>query len=97
MGLRSAWFVHFVSIWIPLKCSWFAGWFVSVQVKKLRTWEHLILGGVSGALAATATMPLDVAKTAMQCGGSQNIVRIFQDLIQEKGIAGLYAGMVRRL
>ena len=53
-----------------------------------------MLGGMSGALAATATMPLDVAKTSLQCGGGSSIGQVFRDLVREKGIAGLYAGMV---
>lgn len=37
---------------------------------KLPTWQHLLLGGASGASAALATMPLDFAKTVLQCGSS---------------------------
>ncbi len=30
-------------------------------------WQHLLLGGVSGAVASTITMPLDVVKSTLQC------------------------------
>lgn len=67
------------------------------QVKKLRTWEHLLLGGISGGAAASATMPLDVAKTALQCGGSRSITAAFGEVLREKGVPGLFAGMVTSL
>lgn len=52
--------------------------------------------GLSGALAAMATMPFDVAKTTMQCGTRR--VPLMQSLamtVEEKGVKGLYAGLVR--
>ena len=61
---------------------------------KLHTWEHLVLGGVSGACAATATMPLDLAKTTIQCGSSQPVRQVLQTAVQEHGPAGLFRGMV---
>ena len=33
---------------------------------KLETWQHLVLGGLSGASAALATTPLDLIKTRLQ-------------------------------
>jgi hypothetical protein len=66
------------------------------RVAKLRTWEHLLLGGLSGATAASATMPLDFAKTVLQTGtSSQPIQRVFATQLREKGVGGLFAGMVR--
>ena len=63
---------------------------------KLRTWEHLLLGGLSGATAASATMPLDFAKTVLQTGtSSQPIQAVFATQLREKGVGGLFAGMVR--
>lgn len=41
--------------------------------EKLPTWQHLVLGGASGATAALATMPLDFAKTVLQCGTSMPV------------------------
>ncbi|KAK9804260.1 hypothetical protein WJX72_003751 [[Myrmecia] bisecta] len=67
------------------------------DVKKLRTWEHLLLGGISGACAASATMPLDLVKTTLQCGSQQTIVQAFQQTIADHGVAGLFAGMGPRV
>ena len=64
------------------------------QVSKLRTWEHLVLGGFSGACAATVTTPLDVAKTALQCGVHAPLHRILRQTLESRGPAGLFAGMV---
>ena len=63
---------------------------------KLRTWEHLLLGGFSGACAATATMPLDFAKTTIQCGSSQPVVQVLNNALRQHGPAGLFRGMVSR-
>ena len=73
-------------------CHLFTTW--ANQVKKLQTWQHLVLGGFSGAVAASATMPLDVTKTALQCGNGHSIHQILGDIVKEKGFAGLFAGMV---
>lgn len=66
--------------------------------KKLQTWEHLILGGFSGAVAAIVTMPLDVVKTTIQCGTRKcstpdALIQIYGD----KGMKGLFAGMAPRV
>ncbi len=61
---------------------------------KLHTWEHLVLGGFSGACAATATMPLDFAKTTIQCGSSQPVRQVLKAAVQQHGPAGLFRGMV---
>ena len=63
---------------------------------KLHTWEHLVLGGLSGACAASATMPLDFAKTTIQCGSSQPVSQVLQAAVREHGPAGLFRGMVSR-
>ena len=64
-------------------------------MSKLRTWEHLVLGGFSGACAATVTTPLDVAKTALQCGVHAPLHHILRQTLEARGPAGLFAGMVR--
>ena len=51
----------------------------------------------AGATAASATMPLDFAKTVLQTGGTQPIQRVFANAIRNKGVGGLFAGMVRTL
>ncbi|EIE21238.1 mitochondrial carrier, partial [Coccomyxa subellipsoidea C-169] len=67
------------------------------QVSKLRTWEHLILGGFSGATAASITMPLDFTKTVLQCGSKLPIHQVFQQTVKEKGVGGLFTGMGPRV
>lgn len=64
---------------------------------KLQTWEHLTLGGASGALAAVATCPLDVLKTRLQTGGSagQPARGVLAATLRQHGVAGLFAGLVR--
>ena len=64
-------------------------------MRQLRTWQHLLLGGVSGAVAASATMPLDYIKTAMQCGSPLGVKELVRLTLREKGASGLFAGMVR--
>ena len=39
-------------------------------------------------------MPLDVAKTALQCGNERHILQVFSQLLEQKGMRGLFAGMV---
>ena len=65
-------------------------------MSKLRTWEHLVLGGFSGGCAATVTTPLDVAKTALQCGVNAPLHAVLRRTLQSRGIGGLFAGMVSR-
>lgn len=67
--------------------------------KKVKTAEHLVLGGLSGATAAALTMPLDTAKTQMQCGAGRGsgagMVQVLQHAVEERGPAALFDGMVR--
>lgn len=67
------------------------------KVAKLRTWEHLILGGLSGATAASITMPLDFAKTVLQCGSELPVHRVLKQTLADKGPAGLFTGMGPRV
>lgn len=64
-------------------------------VRKLRTYEHLSIGAFSGACAATATTPLDCAKTALQCGARAPLGEVLRCIVREHGPRGLFAGMVR--
>ncbi|CAK0786047.1 hypothetical protein CVIRNUC_009260 [Coccomyxa viridis] len=66
-------------------------------VAKLRTWEHLILGGFAGATAASITMPLDFAKTVLQCGSALPVHRVLKQTLADKGPAGLFTGMGPRV
>ena len=65
------------------------------DTQRLRTWQHLLLGGISGAVAASVTMPLDYIKTATQCGSPMGAKELVRLTLREKGVRGLFAGMVR--
>ncbi|CAD7700020.1 unnamed protein product [Ostreobium quekettii] len=66
--------------------------------RKLQTWEHLILGGACGACAAVLTMPLDVAKTTMQCGRTKApLIQALTNTLRDKGVKGLFVGMYPRI
>ncbi|CAI5511347.1 unnamed protein product [Closterium sp. Naga37s-1] len=67
------------------------------KVEKLTTPEHLLLGAVAGAAAATCTMPLDLVKTRQQCGVSQGIHKIVMAVMAESGPSGLLAGLGPRV
>ena len=49
----------------------------------------------AGATAASITMPLDFAKTVLQCGSELPIHRVLKQTLADKGPAGLFTGMVR--
>ena len=63
--------------------------------ERLRTWQHLVLGGLSGAVAASLTMPLDYVKTATQCGSPMRVHELLETTLREKGPRGLFRGWVR--
>eukprot|EP00892_Ulva_mutabilis_P001060 jgi/Ulvmu1/10955/UM007_0134.1 len=67
---------------------------------KLPTWQHLILGGAAGAFATSVTMPIDVIKTHLQCGGKEarqaGPWRTFAQLCAHDR-RGLWAGMGPRM
>ena len=62
---------------------------------KLETWQHLVLGGLSGASAALATTPLDLIKTRLQVGSAGSVRQAVALTVQEQGPKGLFAGLVR--
>ncbi|GBG60612.1 hypothetical protein CBR_g8633 [Chara braunii] len=65
--------------------------------RKLTTPEHLALGAIAGAIAATCTMPLDLVKTRQQCGMRINVHSILLGVLAEKGFPGLFAGLPFRV
>ena len=59
--------------------------------------SHLLLGGVSGALSAFVTAPLDLVKTAMQCsvaraGAPKTPAAVLYNIYSTHGLAGCFAG-----
>ena len=65
--------------------------------ERLRTWQHLVLGGLSGAVAASVTMPLDYVKTATQCGSPMRVGELLEMTLREKGPRGFFRGWVSAL
>lgn len=55
--------------------------------------RHLLVGGVSGAVAAACTTPLDVLKTNQQCGAGTGLWGI----LATRGPRGLFAGLGPRV
>ncbi|KAK9827501.1 hypothetical protein WJX74_006134 [Apatococcus lobatus] len=64
---------------------------------KLETWQHLVLGGLSGASAALATTPLDLIKTRLQVGSAGSVRQAVALTVQEQGPKGLFAGLGPRM
>lgn len=66
--------------------------------EKLRTYEHLLLGGMAGAIAACCTMPMDYMKTRQQTGQVQlSLVATFRSVLTEEGALGFFKGLTPRL
>ncbi len=68
--------------------------FQKKHTHKLETWQHLVLGGISGASAALATTPLDLIKTRLQVGSVTSVRQAVALTVQEQGPRGLFAGLV---
>ena len=70
-------------------------------VQKMETWQHLVLGGLSGCVAAITTMPLDVLKTRIQCGMTTGVgvgpIGALREMVEEKGIKSLFTGVGPRV
>lgn len=59
--------------------------------------QNMICGGISGAIARTATSPLDVVKIILQCQRGPNpkysgVADAFSKILAEQGIAGFWKG-----
>lgn len=65
--------------------------------EKLPTYEHLVLGGIAGSLAASCTMPLDYIKTVVQCGRPDPLHKLVATTIAAEGVGGLFKGMGQRV
>ncbi|TMW64185.1 hypothetical protein Poli38472_012807 [Pythium oligandrum] len=59
-----------------------------------------VCGALSGAIAATVTTPFDVVKTLQQVQATKegaSIASILRDIVQRRGVAGLFTGLGARL
>lgn len=65
------------------------------------SWTVSLCGAISGGIAAAITTPLDVIKTRIMLAesGSKNVTapRIVKTIYREKGIRGLFAGLIPRV
>eukprot|EP01134_Creolimax_fragrantissima_P004927 CFRG4927T1 len=75
------------------------------QVEELQPWQHLMIGGLSGAMGPLCNSPLDVVKTRLQ---KQKIVEgqkpkydgvtgAVSTMMKEEGIRAFYKGLSPRL
>eukprot|EP01025_Chloroclados_australasicus_P030104 TRINITY_DN3016_c0_g1_i4.p1 TRINITY_DN3016_c0_g1~~TRINITY_DN3016_c0_g1_i4.p1 ORF type:complete len:374 (-),score=9.00 TRINITY_DN3016_c0_g1_i4:388-1509(-) len=65
---------------------------------RLQTWQHLMLGGLSGAIAGMLTNPLDVIKCGMQTAPkSLNMRRMISQMVKNDSGRALMAGMGPRV
>ena len=74
-------------------------------VKELASWQHLLLGALSGGMGPTVNNPLDVVKTRMQrqilvpgqTPQYNGILSSCRRIIEEEGIVALWKGLTPRL
>lgn len=67
--------------------------------RELEPWETIVVGAVSGGLAAVATTPFDVMKTRMMTapqGQPVSMSMIFFSILRHEGPLGLFKGAVPR-
>ena len=61
------------------------------------TWAIPVAGGFSGAIAWTVSFPLDCVRAGVQgrsdLGRRTRAMDVFRDLVQRKGVKGLFAGV----
>lgn len=63
------------------------------------TYEHLLLGGIAGSVAAICTMPVDVVKTRLQVSSEVGVSAISaaRQVYAEKGLSGFFIGVGPRI
>ncbi|GAB1599153.1 S-adenosylmethionine mitochondrial carrier protein [Argonauta hians] len=72
------------------------------QQETVKPWQSSICGALAGGIAAGTTTPLDVAKTRIMLAkkdstlASGKIIPTLKIIYFEKGVSGLYAGIVPR-
>jgi solute carrier family 25 (mitochondrial citrate transporter), member 1 len=72
------------------------------QVDELPSYQHLILGGVSGAMGPMSNAPIDTIKTRIQKSnasgsGWQRFQTVTSEIIQKEGYTAFYKGLTPRL
>ena len=68
------------------------------------SWQHLLAGGISGAIAPCVNAPIDIVKTRIQrqitpTGGSgfSQIRLVVSSVYRSEGLMGFYSGLTPRL
>ncbi|XP_065869930.1 uncharacterized protein [Euphorbia lathyris] len=66
--------------------------------RELEPWETVVVGALSGGLAAVSTTPFDVMKTRMMTaqGRSLPMSMVFMSIVRREGPLGLFKGAVPR-
>eukprot|EP01023_Acetabularia_acetabulum_P019850 TRINITY_DN20212_c0_g1_i3.p1 TRINITY_DN20212_c0_g1~~TRINITY_DN20212_c0_g1_i3.p1 ORF type:complete len:375 (-),score=47.57 TRINITY_DN20212_c0_g1_i3:1117-2241(-) len=66
--------------------------------KKLQTWQHLLLGGISGAVAGIVTNPMDVMKCSIQTASVKMPLHVMApELIRKQGLGLFVVGLGPRV
>mmetsp|Transcript_40905 Transcript_40905/g.83692 ORF Transcript_40905/g.83692 Transcript_40905/m.83692 type:complete len:187 (+) Transcript_40905:550-1110(+) len=77
---------------------WFAARYFQGCVDDIKPHQAAVIGASAGMLAAGATNPVDVIKTQMMVGKSnQGVFDVIRDVIKTRGIAGFASGMPQRM
>ncbi|OLL22462.1 Succinate/fumarate mitochondrial transporter [Neolecta irregularis DAH-3] len=74
------------------------------QYLELPAWQHLLLGGISGAFGPMSNAPIDTIKTRIQRApnpeglrGWTRFMAVSKDLFKNEGISALYKGLTPRI
>ena len=69
-----------------------------INPDKSNFWNNFTCGCISGIVAATATIPFDVAKTRRQVShDSIGMITLMRTMVKNEGISVLYSGLLPRL
>jgi solute carrier family 25 citrate transporter 1 len=71
---------------------------------QLPSWQHLLLGGISGAMGPMSNAPIDTIKTRIQRApnptgerGFTRFMHVTKDLIAHEGVRAFYKGLTPRV
>ncbi|KAM0683365.1 Mitochondrial succinate-fumarate transporter [Mitosporidium daphniae] len=74
------------------------------DIKELPSWQHLLAGGISGAIAPCINAPIDILKTRVQrqatttSGSGFSLIRkVASSVYKSEGLLGFYSGLTPRL
>ena len=83
---------------------WATEWQPQYASTQLPSWQHLVLGGLSGAMGPMSNAPIDTIKTRIQRApnpsGERGFTRFFnvtKDLVAHEGVRAFYKGLTPRV